>query len=114
MLRAATIFPLLRVPPSAPKINSGSSSGPEYCEPRFVISFVAICLLVGGIRQNRHHSELFLRESPFGQSDSCTEVATLDCCVGAITGNVHVSYCTTADRLKLDRTQKSARTLPSV
>src|SRR5579862_1670217 len=50
----------------------------------------------------------------FGQNVSCTEVATLDCFVGAITGKVQVSYWTTAEKLKLDRTQKSARTLPSV
>ena len=60
------------------------------------------------------YSELFLRENPLGQNVNCTEVATFDCCVDAITGNVQVSYWTTAETLKVDRTQKSARTLPSV
>lgn len=60
-----------------------------------------------------HQSELFFRERPLGQNDNCTDEVTFDCLVGAITGKVQASYWTTADRLKLDRTQKSPRTLAS-
>ena len=48
-----------------------------------------------------------------GQNDNCTAEVTFDCLVDAITGKFHISYCTDAERLKLDRGQNSARTFAS-
>lgn len=59
-----------------------------------------------------HWFEAF-RESPPGQNDNCTEEVTFDCLVDAMTGKFHISYCTDADRLKVDRGQNSARTFAS-
>src|SRR5579872_2048602 len=60
-----------------------------------------------------HCSVLSWCLKPLGQKVNCSEELTFDCRVDAITGNVHASYWTFAERLKLDRTQKSARTLAS-
>ena len=56
--------------------------------------------------------ELF-RESPLGQKENWIEEVTFDCLVVAMTGKFHVSYCTKAETLKLDRGQNSARTFAS-
>ena len=59
-----------------------------------------------------HWPETF-REKPFGQKDNWTTEVKFDCLVVAITGKFHISYCTEAERLKLERGQNSARTLAS-
>jgi hypothetical protein len=52
--------------------------------------------------------------SDFGQNARRTDDVTFDCLGDTITGKVQTSYWTAADMLKLDRTQKSARTEASV
>jgi hypothetical protein len=53
------------------------------------------------------------RENPLGQNVNCSDEVTFDCLVDAMTGKSHLSYCTNAERLKLDRGQNSARTFAS-
>ena len=61
---------------------------------------------------NDHGFEDF-RDNPLGQNDSCTDEVIFDCLVDAMTGKFHFSYWTAAEKLKLDRNQKSALTFAS-
>src|ERR1700757_3619697 len=91
-------------------INSGSTSDSSYLGRRLIMFLVA---MISPVPRVYCCSYACLRERPLGQNVNCTDEVMCDCLVGAITENVHASYCTAAETLTEDPTHTSARTLAS-